>query len=214
MFPTWRAPQFTQIWVKLAGQSSPPPADGWLGGQLAAADLHPVPGMPPAHCTPQRGLPGRWHERLPHFRAEFTPSAGDELQTEYLVSRDQAAGVLAALAGIAGQLAPVTQVSEIRTVAADALWLSPAYQRDAVAFHFTWVPEAAAVAPALAAVEAIMAPAGGRPHWGKIHAAPAERVAGLYPRIADFFALARELDPGGTFDTGFLRRLRAGESAA
>ncbi|HEY2507734.1 MAG TPA: FAD-binding protein [Streptosporangiaceae bacterium] len=199
MFTGWQARAFTQTWVKLADAAASPPADSWLGGALAVDDLHPVPGMPAANCTPQRGSPGPWHERLPHFRPEFTPSAGAELQTEYLVNRPAAAGVLAALADISDQLAPVTQVSEVRTVAADELWLSPAYERDSVAFHFTWVPDLAAVSPVLAAVEAIMAPAAGRPHWGKIHAARPERVAALYPRLDDFGALARQLDPARKF---------------
>ena len=36
-----------------------------------------------------------------------------------------------------------------RTIAADALWLSPAYERDSIAFHFTWIPDQAAVTPVL-----------------------------------------------------------------
>jgi xylitol oxidase len=209
LFTGWQAPAFTQTWVKLADAALVPPPDGWLGGKLATADQNPVPGMPAANCTPQRGVAGPWHERLPHFRPEFTPSAGAELQTEYLVGRAEAAGVLAELAGVSAQLAPVTQVSEVRTVAADDLWLSPAYGRDSVAFHFTWVPDLAAVRPALAAVEAIMAPAGGRPHWAKIHAATPDRVAGRYPRLDEFRALARGLDPTGKFGNEMLDRLLA-----
>lgn len=206
MFTTWRARAFTQTWVKLAGGAAPPP-DGWLGGRLATRDLHPVPGMPAGNCTPQCGLPGPWHERLPHFRPEFTPSAGAELQTEYLVARQDAVAVLTELAGAAAELAPVTQVSEVRTVAADDLWLSPAYGRDSVAFHFTWVPDLAAVRPVLATVESIMKQVAGRPHWGKIHAAGPGRLAGLYPRLADFRALAAELDPGRKFGNEMLDSL-------
>ena len=156
-------------------------------------------GLPAANCTPQLGAPGPWHERLPHFRPEFTPSAGAELQSEYLVPRRHAAEAFAELAAIRADLAPVVQVSEIRTVAGDDLWLSPCYQRDSAAFHFTWLPDARAVGPVLARVESVLAPFAARPHWGKLFAAGAAAVAGLYPRLDDFRRLAAELDPAGKF---------------
>ena len=54
----------------------------------ATADRHPILGIDPAPATPQLGRPGPWHDRLPHFRMGFTPSAGEELQSEYLLPRD------------------------------------------------------------------------------------------------------------------------------
>ena len=39
---------------------------------------HPVPGVLPDACTGQLGLPGRWYDRLPHFRPELRPSVGHE----------------------------------------------------------------------------------------------------------------------------------------
>ena len=66
-----------------------------MGGRLADGPRHMAPGMPPANCTAQEGVPGPWHERLPHFRVEFTPSSGDELQSEYFVPREAAARRLA-----------------------------------------------------------------------------------------------------------------------
>ncbi len=203
MFTDWRAPRFTQVWLKLAGPAEPP-GEHWFGGTAAGQDLHPIAGMPAANCSPQRGRPGPWHERLPHFRPEFTPSAGEELQSEYLVARQDAPAALAALAALAAELAPVTQVSEVRTVAADDLWLSPAYQRASAAFHFTWVPDSAAVLPAVAKVEAALAPLAARPHWGKVFGYDPGTVAGRYPRMADFRHLAAELDPHGKFGNRML----------
>jgi alditol oxidase len=198
MFTDWRDQRMTQVWLKRADPADVPPPR-WHGGRLADADLHPIAGMPAGNCTPQLGRPGPWHERLPHFRPEFTPSAGEELQSEFLLGREHAVDGLAALSRIRATLAPVVQVSEIRTVAADDLWLSPAYGRDSVAFHFTWVPDADAVAPALAAAQAALAPFEPRPHWGKLSTIPAAIVAGRYPRMDDFRQLVAQFDGPGQF---------------
>ncbi len=199
MFTDWRAESMTQTWLKQAAPGPGQPPASWLGGQLAGADLHPVTGMPAANCTPQLGRPGPWHERLPHFRPEFTPSSGHELQSEFLVGREHAVEALHALEALMAVLAPVVQVSEIRTVAADNLWLSPSYQRASVAFHFTWVPDAHAVAPVLASVEAALAPFEPRPHWGKLSTIRPAVVAGRYPRMDDFRLLVAQLDGEATF---------------
>ncbi len=198
MFTDWRRERMTQVWLKRTAPADVPPAR-WLGGRLAEADLHPIAGMPADNCTPQLGRPGPWHERLPHFRPEFTPSAGDELQSEFLLGRHHAVEALAALTRIGAMLAPAVQVSETRTVAADDLWLSPAYRRDSVAFHFTWVPDAKVVGPALAAAQAALAPFEPRPHWGKLSTIPAADVAGRYPRLDDFRRLVAEFDGPGQF---------------
>ncbi len=199
IFTDWRAERMTQTWLKQADPDPGQPPASWLGGQLAVADLHPVIGMPAANCTPQLGRPGPWHERLPHFRPEFNPSAGQELQSEFLVDREHAVEALHALEGLTAVLAPVVQVSEIRTVAADNLWLSPSYRRASAAFHFTWVPDARTVGPALASVEAALAPFEPRPHWGKLSTIRPEDVAGRYPRMGDFRLLVAELDEQATF---------------
>jgi alditol oxidase len=199
MFTGWRDQTMTQIWLKRAGELAEAPPEGWPGGRLATADVHPVPGLPAASCTPQRGRPGPWHERLPHFRPECIPSAGRELQSEYLLDRVHAGDALAALAGIGELLAPVVQVSEVRTVAADDLWLSPAFERDSVALHFTWVPDPAAVAPVLARVEGTLAAWAPRPHWGKVSLLTSAAVADLYPKMDDFRRLTARLDPNGVF---------------
>ncbi|HEY2520929.1 MAG TPA: FAD-binding protein [Streptosporangiaceae bacterium] len=181
-------------------------APTWLGARLADGPRNPVPAMATDNATEQLGVPGPWHERLPHFRLEFTPSAGEELQSEYLVARDVAGPAIEALFALGDQIAPVLQIAEIRTMAADDLWLSMAYGRDTVAFHFTWVQDDAAVAPVVAAIEAALAPFGARPHWGKVFSTPPDVVRGLYPRYDDFVALLRRYDPDGKFRNDFMDR--------
>ncbi|MBK3630095.1 FAD-binding protein [Streptomyces sp. MBT49] len=207
LFTDWAAPGFRQVWLKR--RTDQPLADfPWATPAVTA--LHPVPGMPAVNCTEQFGVPGPWHERLPHFRAEFTPSSGNELQSEYLLARGHATEALHAIGRIRDTVSPVLQVCEVRTVAADEQWLSPSYGRDTVALHFTWVEDAAAVPPAVQAVEAALEPFGPRPHWGKVFAMPADVVRGRYPRMDDFAALARVLDPGAKFTNAFLRGVLAG----
>jgi xylitol oxidase len=181
-------------------------APGWLGARLADGPRNPVPGMPADNATEQLGRPGPWHERLPHFRLEFTPSAGAELQSEYLVAREVAVPAIEALFALGDQISPILQIAEIRTMAADDLWLSMAYGRDTVGFHFTWVQDDAAVAPVLAAIEAALAPFGARPHWGKVFSTPPDVVRGLYPRYEDFVDLLGRYDPAGKFRNEFMDR--------
>ncbi|HUA28902.1 MAG TPA: FAD-binding protein [Streptosporangiaceae bacterium] len=208
LFTDWRAPRIRQAWLKRRADAADAwaPRPRWMGGRLADGPRHPVPGMPPEHCTEQLGAPGPWHERLPHFRPDFAPSSGEELQSEFLMPRAGAIAALDALRPIAGRLAPVVQISEIRTVAPDQLWLSPSYLRDTVGFHFTWVKDWAAVEPVLAEVEERLAPLHARPHWGKLFATSPAVVRGLYPRLDDFRRLAHEYDPAGKFRNDLLDR--------
>ncbi|MCP3767301.1 FAD-binding protein [Streptomyces sp. MAR25Y5] len=202
LFTDWRAPGFRQVWVKRR-TDRPLPDFPWAAP--ATEKLHPVPGMPAVNCTEQFGVPGPWYERLPHFRAEFTPSSGAELQSEYLLPRRFAVDMLHAIDGIRETVAPVLQTCEVRTVAADGQWLSPSYGRDTVAAHFTWVADTPAVLPVVRRLEEALAPFDARPHWGKVFTAPAAGLRARYPRLGDFRALARSLDPKGTFSNAFVR---------
>ena len=206
VFTDWQGGQHRQLWLKQRATEGTEwrPAPRWMGATLAERQLHPISGQPPEHATQQLGVPGAWHERLPHFRPEFTPSAGQELQSEYLLPRQLAPGAFDALAGLSSLLEPVLQIAEIRTVAPDDLWLSPSFHRDTVALHFTWIKDAHAVAPVLAAMEERLAPLGARPHWAKLFSTPPHTVRALYPRSADFQALLRRYDPGGKFRNTFL----------
>jgi xylitol oxidase len=207
LFTTWSRDVVDQVWVKRRTDDPRAALDpGWLDTHAATGPLHPVPGMSPASCTEQLGVPGPWHERLPHFRLDHTPSSGAELQTEYLVPRRHAVAALDAVQAMAPRVAAVLQVSELRTVAADDLWLSPAYEQDSLAIHFTWVDDAAAVAPVVAELEQRLEPFGPRPHWGKVFTLPPAAVQRLYPRLADVAALRRALDPDGVFGNAMVDR--------
>jgi alditol oxidase len=196
-----------QVWVKsrVAGAPEEVRAD-LFGARAATVDRHPILGLDAVNCTPQLGVPGRWSDRLPHFRMGFTPSAGDEIQSEYVVPRRHAVAAIEALRGLAEAMRPVLQVAEIRTIAADRLWMSPQHGRDTVAVHFTWKREPDAVARVLAHVEAALAPFEARPHWGKLFLADAAAIAPLYERVPDFRRLAERLDPRGAFRNEWTER--------
>jgi len=232
LFTDWRAPRLTQLWLKqrLAGPphrassphavpsvrpaSSPHPAppvpsitqESWFTAAAAPAPRHPVPGLPADTCTEQLGVPGRWYDRLPHFRPGFRPSAGDELQSEYLLPVEHAIPALHALNEIRARLAPVLLICEIRVVAADRLWLSPCYRQDSVAFHFTWIADTASVLPVVTLAERQLAPFAARPHWGKIFTTPPETLRSSYERLPDFAELMRRLDPSGKFRNSYTDR--------
>jgi alditol oxidase len=203
LFTYWLGQGFEQVWVKQRDPDPQPPPI-WLGAKRADGPRHMVAGVNPEHCTQQLGEPGAWHERLPHFRLAFTPSSGDELQSEYFVPRAALAEALAAVDAIRDRVAPVLQVSEIRSIAADDLWLSPAYGRDTVALHFTWIPDTAAVLPVVSAVEAALEPFGTRPHWGKVFGVAPATVPALWPRVPEFRRLAQTHDPTGKFRNAML----------
>jgi len=213
VFTRWRGGRHDQVWVKHRDGDPEgfPAGQPWHGARPADGPRHPVPGMPASVTTQQAGVPGPWHERLPHFRLGFTPSSGAELQSEYLLPRRAAVPAIEALAGLGDLLAPVLQISEIRTVAADEAWLSTAYRQDSVAVHFTWILDPGAVGPVIAAIERALAPLGARPHWGKVFGVLPEEVRGRYPRWDDFRALARSLDPRGKFRNDFMDAYFGGE---
>jgi alditol oxidase len=194
-----------QVWIKSRVTDAPEEVRDELFGAVAATvDRHPIIGLDPVNCTPQLGVPGLWSDRLPHFRMGFTPSKGDEIQSEYFVPRPQAVAAIEAMRGLGDRLEPLLLVSEIRTMAADRLWMSPQYGQDTAAFHFTWKREPEAVLRALADVEAVLRPFGARPHWGKVFVARASDIAPLYERLGDFVGLVERLDPREAFRNAWL----------
>lgn len=205
LFTLWQHAVFHQVWLKtrLADGDPGELPDDLFGAVPADGPRHMIPGIDPVACTQQLGVPGPWFERLPHFRLDFTPSAGAEIQSEYFVAREHAVPALRALEPLGDRMAPVLLVSEIRTIAADDLWLSPAYHRDSVAFHFTWNRDQPAIDALLPEIEARLEPFEPRPHWGKAFTMSPELVASRYPRLADFRALAGYLDPEGRFRNPF-----------
>jgi xylitol oxidase len=208
LFTDWTGDTVQQVWRKTrvaAGTTHAPRAEVF-GALPAEGQRHMIAGIDPVHTTQQLGVVGPWHERVPHFRLEFTPSNGAELQTEYLVPREHAVDAVQAMRGLAPVVAPLLQVAEVRTMAGDDLWLSGAYGRDTVGLHLTWQlrqPEVEAVLPT---IEEALAPFEARPHWGKLFADADRGLARLYPHWDDFRALVARTDPDGVFANDFLVR--------
>jgi xylitol oxidase len=204
-FTDWRGPKVNQLWVKRRVDGNrafeAPPA--WFGATLATRQLDPV-GIAADNCTGQLGVAGPWHERLPHFRMAYMPEQGQELQSEYMVPRQHARAALQALDRLREHIAPRLYMSEIRTIAADSLWMSPFYKQASIALHFTWRPDWGAVREVLPMIEAALEPFGARPHWGKLFTMPAERVQSLYGKLPDFMQLLQSHDPQGKFRNRFL----------
>jgi alditol oxidase len=208
LFTDWRAPRLTQLWIKqrLDVPASAVPQASWFTATPALTPRHPVPGASPDACTEQLGVPGRWYDRLPHFRPGFKPSVGQELQSEYLLPARNAVPALHALNEIRDRLAPVLQICEIRAIAADRLWLSSCYRQDSVAFHFTWIADTAAVLPVVRLAERQLVPFAPRPHWGKVFTTPPEDLRARYERLPDFLDLMHRLDASGKFRNPYTAR--------
>jgi xylitol oxidase len=193
------------VWLKTRVHM---PESKWtIGRRPAQCAVHPIPGLSPDLCTKQLGTVAAWHECLPHFRPKSGAPNGDELQSEFFLPRDVAQKAINALREIGNLLTPVLLISEVRTVRADDLWLSPAYGRDSIAFHFTWISDAAAVWPALVATEERLMPLGARPHWGKITTVDPRTIVATYERASDFEQLAYEFDPTSKFRNDFVNSL-------
>ncbi|HWD03728.1 MAG TPA: FAD-binding protein [Amycolatopsis sp.] len=204
LFTDWAHDAVDHVWLKNQVPADVP--ESLFGAVPADGPRHPAhaAGVPAGNTTVQGGVPGPWYDRLPHFRLGFTPSVGAELQTEYFVPRAHATAAFDALRGIGDRIAPLLLVSEIRTIASDALWLCPSGDGDRVAVHFTWQPRQSEVEALLPLIEARLAPFGPRPHWGKLFHGEALDLA--YPHLPDFRALATRLDPTGKFRNSFLER--------
>lgn len=194
-----------QVWVRSRVTDAPETVRRDLfGARPATVDRHPILGLDPVNCTPQLGRAGAWSDRLPYFRMGFTPSSGEELQSEYLVPREHAVAAIQAVRAIADRIRPLLQVCEIRTIAADGLWMSPQYRRDTVGIHFTWRLERDAVVRVLADLEPALAPFAASPHWGKLFLADATTIAAHFERLPDFARLVKTLDPRGAFRNAWL----------
>jgi alditol oxidase len=212
LFTMWTEPAVDQVWVKTTEQLSS--RSSYFGATPATRPLHPVLGGQWQNCTEQLGVPGPSGERLPHFRLGFTPSNGAELQSEYVVARKHGADAVRELRQLGPAVSPLLLTSEIRTVAAETLWLSPFYEQDSIAFHFTWKPLLDDVLTVLPRIESALQPFGPRPHWGKLFTAPAEDVEAVYPKLPEFRRLLQTFDGDGKFRNEFIERYVWGEAAS
>jgi len=208
LFTDWQNGNVSEVWVKSRMDAADPfeAAAEFYGARAATEHVHPIIGVSPENCTEQLGVPGPWHERLPHFKMGFTPSKGEELQSEYFVPRQQAYRAMQAIRELSAAIEPHLFISEIRSIAADDLWMSTAYGRESVALHFTWKPHTSAVMALLPKIEAQLAPFDPRPHWGKLFTMPAADLQQRYPKYGDFKRLVQQYDPNGKFSNAFLEK--------
>jgi alditol oxidase len=208
LFTDWQNHRATQVWIKRRVEKGSDPSfkPEFFGAKLATRKLHPLAGHSAENCTEQEGIPGPWYERLPHFRMNFTPSSGEELQSEFFVPRDKAYRAILAVEKLRDQITPHLFISEFRTIEADNLWMSPCYKRSAMAIHFTWKPEWPAVRSVLPAIEEQLAPFGARPHWAKLFTMSPSRLQSLYEKLPDYQAVLKHYDPSGKFRNAYLSR--------
>jgi xylitol oxidase len=207
LFTDWQKQRISEVWLKHkldSSNSAPKSRKDFFGATAATKNLHPIAELSAENCTDQLNVSGPWYDRLPHFKMGFTPSAGKELQSEYFVPHKNALDAILAVEKLHEQIGPHLMITEIRTIAADDLWMSPAYKQDSVAIHFTWKPEWPEVSKLLPIIEKELAPFKPRPHWGKLFTIPPAQLHASYEKLPEFVALAQKFDSGGKFRNDFL----------
>jgi alditol oxidase len=206
MFTDWRNNNVNEVWIKSRiedGQAFTPGPE-FFGARAATKNFHPIAALSAENCTEQMGVPGPWYERLPHFKMGFTPSAGKELQSEYFVPRQHSVEAILAVERLQEQVSPHLLITEIRTVAADSLWMSPCYKQPCVTIHFTWKQDWSAVRKLLPIIEKELAPFKARPHWGKLFTMPPTELKSQYEKLPEFIQLCKSYDASGKFRNEFL----------
>ncbi|WP_147204246.1 FAD-binding protein [Segetibacter aerophilus] len=205
LFTDWQTENINEVWIKRRDQGSDQdlPAE-FFGAKAATKNLHPIVELSAVNCTEQMGVPGRWYERLPHFKMGFTPSSGVELQSEFFIPQQNAVNALMAIQRLGKQTGPHLFISEIRTIAADNLWMSPCRNQASVAIHFTWKQEWDAVKKLLPIIEQELSPYNARPHWGKLFTMSPKVLASRYEKLEDFKKIAMKYDPKGKMRNEFL----------
>lgn len=207
LFTDWMNDEVSQIWVKRrTDREVADLGNDFFGATAATRNLHPIVALSAEHCTEQLGNPGPWFERLPHFKMGFTPSSGEELQSEFFVPFENGLEAILALEKKKELIFPELLISEIRTVAADELWMSPCYKQKSLVIHFTWKQKPKAVNKLITMIEAELAPFGVKPHWGKLFSVDPKTLQSRYERYDDFVALVKEFDPVGKYRNAWLDR--------
>ena len=208
LFTDWQQESINEVWIKtkIEDDKTYNFSAEFFGAKAATKNLHPIADLSAENCTEQMGVPGRWYERLPHFKMGFTPSSGKELQSEYFVPMHHAVDAIFAIQRLGKQIAPHLFISEIRTIDADNLWMSPCYNQQSVTIHFTWKQDWTAVKNLLPIIEKELAPFNAKPHWGKLFTMPYSRLHVLYKKMNAFRELAASMDPRGKFRNDFLNR--------
>ncbi len=205
LFTDWKAKSVNEVWIKSkAVEEDFTLKPEFFGAKAATKNLHPIAELSAVNCTEQLGVPGPWYGRLPHFKMGFTPSSGKELQSEFFVPRHNAVDAILAVQQLNEQISPHLLISEIRTIDADNLWMSPCYKQSSVTIHFTWKPDWPAVSKVLPVIEKELSPFNARPHWGKLFTMSPDKLKSLYEKLPDFQKMIKDYDPTGKFRNDFL----------
>jgi len=208
LFTDWQTENINEVWIKSrvddASNSASKP--DFFGATPATKNMHPIASLSAENCTEQMGVPGAWYERLPHFKMGFTPSSGKELQAEYFVSHKHAVEAILAIQRMGKEISPHLFISEIRTIDADNLWMSPCFRQPSVTIHFTWKQEPDAVNKLLPVIEKELSPFHAKPHWGKLFAMSSKVLESRYEKISEFKKMLREYDPNQKFRNQFLEK--------
>jgi alditol oxidase len=204
LFTDWKNKNVNEVWIKSRAESNDAAAAPELfGAKLAAQNMHPIETESAENCTDQMGMPGPWYERMPHFKMGFKPSAGKELQSEFFVPIEHAYDAMMAIEKLNSTITPHLFISEIRTIAADDLWMSPCYKQTCVALHTTWKQEDA-VMNLIPLIEEQLMPFNYRPHWAKLFTISPRILQSRYEKLNDFKALIHQYDPNGKFRNEFI----------
>lgn len=136
LFTDWQEHRASQVWIKRrvgdSGELRLAP-ETFFGATRQTAKLHPLPRHSAENCTEQL-IPGPWHERLPHFRMDFTPSSGAELQSEYFVPLADGFHAIRAVEELRDRITPhlyITEPLHLATGARSSPHASPAHRSPA-----------------------------------------------------------------------------------
>ena len=207
LFTNWMDKKVSEVWIKRRmDRDLSDLGTDFYGAKPATKNIHPIIELSAEHCTDQMGVPGPWYNRLPHFKMGFTPSAGEELQSEFFIPRENAVEAIMAIEKMKDEIYPHIMISEIRTIASDNIWMSPCYQQDSIAIHTTWKQKPKEVLALLPKFEAELAPFNAKPHWGKLFTVSPKVISERYEKYADFLALANKYDPDGKFRNHYLNQ--------
>lgn len=205
LFTDWMDDKISEVWIKRRVDAEHEAlGDEFHGAKAATENVHPIAALSAEACSEQMGIPGPWYDRLPHFKMGFTPSAGEELQSEFFIPHENAVEAILALGKMKNEINPHLMITEVRTIAADEFWMSPCYHQDSVAIHFTWKQKPKEVMALLPKIEATLAPFNVKPHWGKLFTVDPNTLHERYEKFGDFLALAKKYDPEGKFKNDYL----------
>jgi xylitol oxidase len=119
-----------KVWIKSKstdGKTAPIPPDFFRSKSSYpgyASCRGPI-GLKPVHHKWEWKGPGL--KGFPHFKMGFKPSTGKELQSEYFVPIEHAYEAIMAMESLHDKITPHLFISELRTIQADDLWMSPCY---------------------------------------------------------------------------------------